>query len=83
MRTAGAGAKTNKYRCEIEVMGEIVLCDDYATLKVIADETEIPYHTIADVFEGRRTSFMKYSNTKYFPNLRITKLSDIQQNEVS
>lgn len=83
MRQIGSQNKTNKYRCEIDLMGEKVLCEDYATLKQVADETGIPYHTIADVFEGRRTSFMRYAKSKYFPNLSITKLSEIQQNEDS
>lgn len=81
MRTTGCKNKTNKYRCEIDVMGEKVLSEDYATLKHIADETEIPYHTIADIFEGRRTTFTRYKDTKYFPNLKITKLCDLKDED--
>lgn len=74
MRTIGASAKTNKYKCEITVMGEIILCEEYPTLKQIAEEIEIPYHTVADFYEGRRSSFNRYSASKYFPVINITKL---------
>tara|TARA_R110000803_G_scaffold184748_1_gene247070 strand:- start:135 stop:437 length:303 start_codon:yes stop_codon:yes gene_type:complete len=78
MRTTGATNSTMKYNCSITVMDNEVLNEDYSSLKKLADAIDIPYHTITDVFEGRRSSFMKYENKKYFPSIKIRKLIDIE-----
>lgn len=79
MRTSGAINNTPKYLCSIILMGDEVHRKEYSSLKKIADEIDMPYHTITDVFEGRRSSFMKYKDKKYFPDIRITKLIDLEE----
>jgi len=81
MRTAGKENTTPKYLCCITLMGDEVHRKEYASLKKLADDIDIPYHTITDVFEGRRNSFMKYKDRKYFPDISIQKLVDIKDAE--
>ena len=79
MRTSGANNTTPKYRCVVTLMGEKVVDDDFTSLKKVAEVVDIPYHTITDVFEGRRNSFMKYKNKKFFPDISIIKLIDMDK----
>lgn len=78
MRTAGKENITPKYLCCIHILGNEVHKEQYPSLKKLAQDIDIPYHTITDVFEGRRNSFMKYKDKKFFPDIRITKLIDIE-----
>jgi hypothetical protein len=80
MRKVGIENTTPKYLCCITFMGNEVHKKEYPSLKKLADDIDIPYHTITDVFEGRRSSFMKYKNRKYFPDISISKLSNININ---
>ena len=77
MRTTGANNTTMKYNCSIIVMESEVHNCDYSSLRKLALDINIPYHTITDVFEGRRGSYMKYQHNKFFPIIKISKLSDI------
>lgn len=79
MRTAGKENITPKYLCCINLLGKEVHREQYASLKKLAMDIDIPYHTITDVFEGRRNSFMKYKDKKYFPDIQITKLIDLEE----
>ena len=71
---------TPKYNCYISVMGEAVHNKQYPSLRQIGKELNIPYHTITDVYEGRRNSFTKYENIKFFPSLKITLINE--RNEI-
>ena len=62
MRTTGANNTTMKYNCSIIVMESEVHNCDYSSLRKLALDINIPYHTITDVFEGRRDAIT--SNTE-------------------
>lgn len=66
--------KTLKYNVKINVMDNDVLDKDFCSLKEIACELNIPHHTLTDIYELRRTSFMRYTDCYYFPSLTISKL---------
>ena len=76
MRTAGSVNQKPKYHCEITILGNVVLDESFTTLRKLAHSVDLPYHTITDVFEGRRGSYQKYENRKYFPIIKISKISD-------
>ena len=76
MRTTGSVNLKPKYRCQIILMGNVVLDENYSTLRNLANGVDLPYHTITDVFEGRRNSFMRYEDRRYFPSIKITKLDE-------
>jgi hypothetical protein len=76
MRTAGSMNVKPKYHCEITILGNVVLDESYSSLRKLAHNVDLPYHTITDVFEGRRGSYQKYENRKYFPVIKITKICD-------
>ena len=82
MRTACANNTTPKYICSITYLGNEVHNEKYSSLKSLADAIDMPYHTITDVFEGRRNSFMKYENRKYFTSIKIMKLCEMDENEI-
>lgn len=82
MRTTGSVNLKAKYRCEIILMGNVVLDESYTSLRNLAKGADLPYHMITDVFEGRRNSFMKYQNKKYFPTIKITKLTEEKNDEL-
>ncbi len=67
--------KKKKYNLRVELLGETKCDEDYASLNEISKKLNIPYHTIADVFEGRRVSFNRYSECEYFPKIFISKLN--------
>ena len=73
-RTKGTLNKTLKYNVKINIMENDVLDKNFCSLKEIANELNIPFHTLTDIYEKRRTSFMRYSDCYYFPNLIICKL---------
>jgi len=76
----GRAGKENvklKYVCSVVLMGEEVHNKQYPSLIQIGKELNIPYHTITDVYEGRRNSFTKYENMKFFPCVKIYKISDV------
>lgn len=75
-RTKNSFNKKEKYNVKINIMDNIVLDRNFTTLKEIANELNIPFYTLADIYEKRRTSFTRYSNCYYFPNLSICKLVD-------
>ena len=81
MRTAGSNNTTPKYNCSIKYLGTEIHNKNYTSLKTLSDDIDMPYHTITDVFEGRRNSFMKYEDRKYFPAIKIMKLCDIHNKE--
>jgi hypothetical protein len=86
MRPTGKENSTLKYICSIHFMGEVIHNEKYASLKKLAEGIDIPYHTVTDVFEGRRCSYNKFKDRKFFPNIRIMKLVDFEdvlnQNDV-
>ena len=66
--------KKEKYNVKINIMDNEVLDKNFCSLKEIANELDIPFYTLTDIYEKRRTSFTRYSNCYYFPNLCISKL---------
>ena len=82
MRTAGSQNVKPKYHCEITILGNVVLDESYSSLRKLAHSVDLPYHTITDVFEGRRGSYQKYENRKYFPIIKITKICDEKNNNL-
>ena len=76
-RTKGTLNKTLKYNVKINIMENDVLDKNFCSLKEIANELDIPYPTLTDIYEKRRTSFTRYSNCFYFPTLCISKLDEI------
>ena len=74
MRTLGSENKTPKYNCMISLMGDTILDKDFTTLKKLSEEIEMPYYIITDIYEGRRTAYKKFTGTKYFPDLVITRI---------
>lgn len=73
-RQKGTLNKTQKYNVKINIMNNVVLDKNFCSLKEIANELEIPFHTLTDIYENRRTSFMRYSNCYYFPDLTICRI---------
>ena len=79
MRPANSKNKKLKYRLLIEIMGETKCDEKFTTLQELSKKIGIPYHTISDVYEGRRVSFNRWNNCPYMPKIQITKLNtDIQ-----
>ena len=76
MRTTGSENKCMKYKCNITLMGNTILDKEYPSLKQIANDIEVPYHTITDMYEGRRTSYQKFAGTKYFPDFTIKRIDE-------
>ncbi len=76
-RTKGTLNKTLKYNVKINIMENDVLDKNFCSLKEIANELDIPYPTLTDIYEKRRTSFTRYSTCFYFPTLCISKLDEI------
>ena len=74
MRTIGSENKTPKYNCMISLMGDTILDKDFTTLKKLSEEIEMPYYIITAIYEGRRTAYKKFTVTKYFPDLVITRI---------
>lgn len=74
MRKIGDINTTLKYNCCITILGEVVLNENYTTLKKLSKSIDIPYDTVTDVFEGRRASYMKWCDKKYFPSISITRI---------
>ena len=77
MRTLGSENKTPKYNCMISLMGDTILDKDFTTLKKLSEEIEMPYYIITDIYEGRRTAYKKFTGTKYFPDLVITRINNL------
>jgi hypothetical protein len=75
MRTAGSNNTTPKYNCSIIYLGTEIHNKNYTSLKTLSDDIDMPYHTITDVFEGRRNSFMKIRRPKIFPGYKYSKVS--------
>ena len=75
-RTKNSFNKKEKYNVKINYMDNDVLDKNFCSLKEIANELDIPFHTLTDIYEKRRTSFTRYSNCYYFPSLSICKLVD-------
>jgi len=76
MGRKGQANITLKYNCCVSIMGDEVHNKQYASLIEIGKDLNIPYHTITDVYEGRRNSFTKYEGIKYFPSFKITLIKD-------
>ena len=75
MRPINSKNKRLKYRLVIELMGE-TKCDEYfTTLSELSKKIGIPYHTISDVYEGRRVSFNRWDKCPYMPKISISKLN--------
>ena len=75
MRPTNSKNKRLKYHLVIKLMGE-TKCDEYfTTLSELSKKIGIPYHTISDVYEGRRVSFNRWAECPYMPNIQITKLN--------
>ena len=81
MRTIGSENKTPKYNCMISLMGDTILDKDFTTLKKLSEEIEMPYYIITDIYEGRRTAYKKFTGTKYFPDLVITRIDSLAKGE--
>lgn len=73
-RTKGTLNKTQKYNVKISIMDNNVLDKNFCSLKEIANELDIPFHTLTDIYEKRRTSFTRYSKCYYFPDLTICRI---------
>tara|TARA_R110002096_G_scaffold143224_1_gene298882 strand:- start:916 stop:1149 length:234 start_codon:yes stop_codon:yes gene_type:complete len=66
--------KKKKYNLKVELMGETKCDENFASLNEISKKLNIPYHTIADVYEGRRVSFNRFNECEFFPRISISKL---------
>ena len=75
MRPPNSKNKQLKYRLVIDVMGRIECDEKFTTLQELSKKINIPYHTISDVYEGRRVSFNRWSDCEYMPKITITKLN--------
>jgi len=74
MRPANSTNKKKKYNLKVELGGETKCDEDFCSLNEISKKLNIPYHTIADVYEGRRVSFNRFNKCEYFPTISISKL---------
>ncbi len=74
MRPTNATNKKKKYNLKVELLGETKCDEDFCSLNEISKKLNIPYHTISDVYEGRRVSFNRYNKCEYFPVIKISKL---------
>lgn len=75
MRPANSKNKKLKYHLQIKVMGKTECDEKFTTLSELSKKIGIPYHTISDVYEGRRVSFNRWSECEYMPKILITKLN--------
>ena len=82
MGRAGKKNITLKYLCCVEVAGEEIHNKQYASLIQIGQDLNIPYHTLTDVYEGRRSSFTKYQNMKFFPTVKISLITEIEKGQL-
>lgn len=78
-RTKNSTNKKEKYNVRINIMDNDVLDRNFCSLKEIANELNIPFHTLTDIYEKRRTTFTRYSNCYYFPHLCISRLDELEQ----
>lgn len=78
MRPTGTQNTTPKYNCCIHFMGKEIHNKKYASLKQMSNDIDIPYHTLTDVFEGRRCSYNKFKDRKFFPTINITRICEIE-----
>ena len=74
MRPANSKNKKEKYNLRVELMGETKCDENFVSLGDISKKLNIKYHTISDVYEGRRVSFNRFNNCEFFPKISITKL---------
>ena len=78
MRPANSKNKKKKYNLKVEVDGESRLDEDFCSLNEISKKLNIPYHTISDVYEGRRLSFNRFNERSFFPKITISKISNCE-----
>ena len=74
MRTKNSENVKNKYNLKIFVCDECKLDANYPSLKKIAETLQIPYGTLTDIYECRRTSITRYENCYYFPKFTISSI---------
>ena len=75
MRPANSKNKKPKYNLRVELMGETQCDENFCSLGEIGKKLNMKYHTISDVYEGRRVSFNRFNECEYFPKISITKLN--------
>ena len=73
MRKANSQNKKMKYVLSIKYDGNEVHSGEYTSLREVSKELCIPYHTICDYYEGRRKTFGRFSDCKFFPTIDISK----------
>jgi len=69
-------ATTKKYNLQITCDGNPLHEGQYASLREISDYLHIPYHNLTDVCEGRRNSFTKWEECRFFPVIKIDKIEN-------
>ena len=78
MRPANSKNKKKKYNLKVEVGGETKCDENFCSLNEISKKLNIPYHTISDVYEGRRVSFNRVSECEYFPKIMISRINNCE-----
>lgn len=76
MRPQNSTNKKLKYILKVNVQDEEVHYGYYPSLREISKELNMPYHTISDYYEGRRNSFGRFKDCKYFPTISINKIEE-------
>lgn len=74
MRPQNSKNKKMKYSLSVKYGDNEVHNEKYTSLREVSKELNIPYTTITDYYEGRRGTFGKFKDFKYFPTIIITKV---------
>jgi len=74
-------ANTKKYNLNISCEGEPLHDGEYCSLREISDYLNLPYNVITNVYEGRRNSFKRWEECKFFPTIRISNLKDTDEED--
>ena len=74
MRPQNSTNKKMKYVLSVKYEDNEIHNEKYTSLREISKELNIPYTTITDYYEGRRGTFGRFKECKYFPTINISKL---------
>jgi len=74
MRPPNSTNKKLKYVLSVKYQDNEVHNGEYKSLREISKELNMPYHTISDFYEGRRETFGRFKDCKYFPTIIISKI---------
>lgn len=74
MRPQNSKNKKMKYMLSVKYGDNEVHSGLYPSLREVSKELNIPYTTITDYYEGRRGTFGRFKDFKYFPTINISKV---------